>query len=187
MRSLFRTVCLVRNGFDAWCAACGRIWNALMSIAIYIPQLWIGWIWCVTLIHRVNIHSWLHVWWMQTYVVSLWGNTSIKIVLLMQSIRFVCKFNMRGDFYPHPGVRIPPAWTNSFYVFTCHWWSCVLYISVTDGVCTGKCFLTEIYSDTQLMQKYRDISLKGGLLTPCYPNYTGLVDEIGIPKRKLFA
>ena len=119
--------------------------------------------------------------------VSLWGNTSITIVLLMQSIRFVCKFNMRGDFYPHPGVRSPPEWTNSFYVFTCHCWSCVLYISVTDGVCTGKCFLTEIYSDTQLMQKYRDISLKGGLLTPCYPNYTGLVDEIGIPKRKLFA
>ena len=82
----------------------------------------------------------------------------------MQSIRFVCKFNMRGAFYPHPGVRSPPAWTNSFYVFTCHCWSCVLYISVTDGVCTGKCFLTEIYSNTQLMQKYRDISLKGGFL-----------------------
>ena len=82
----------------------------------------------------------------------------------LQSIRFVCKFNMRGAFYPHPGVRSPPALTNSFYVFTCHCWSCVLYISVTDGVSTGKCFLTEIYSDTQLMQTYRDISLKGGFL-----------------------
>ena len=36
--SLFQTVGLglVRNGFDAWCAACGRMWNALMAIAIYI-------------------------------------------------------------------------------------------------------------------------------------------------------
>ena len=48
-----------------------------------------------------------------------------------------------------------------FYVFSCHCGSCVLYLSVTDGVCTGQCFLTEICSDTLLMQKYRDISLKG--------------------------
>ena len=26
----------------------------------------------------------------------------------MQSIGFVCKFNMRGAFYPYPGVRSPP-------------------------------------------------------------------------------
>ena len=131
---------------------------------LYIPQLWIGWRRCVSLIPRVNIHSWLHVWWMQTYAVSLWGNTSIEIVLLMQSIRFVYKFNMRGAFYPHSGVRSPPAWTNYFYVFSCYCWFCVLYLSVTDGVCTGQCFLTEICSDTQLMQKYRDISLRGGFL-----------------------
>ena len=41
----------------------------------------------------------------------------------------------------------------------------VLDLSVTDVVCTGQCFLTEICSDTQLMQqKYRDIPLKGGFL-----------------------
>ena len=35
-------------------------------------------------------------------------------------------------------------------------------------------FCTEIYSDTQLMQKYRDISLKGGFL----PHATLLVDSM---------
>ena len=33
-------------------------------------------------------------------------------------------------------------------------------------MCTGKCFLAEICSDTQLMQTYRDISLKGGASYP---------------------
>ena len=83
--------------------------------------------------------------------VSLRGNTCIAVF---------CKFNMTGA----SGVRSPPAWTNYFYVFSCHSWSCVLYISVTDGVCTGQCFLTEICSDTQLMETYRDISLEGGFL-----------------------
>ena len=71
---------------------------------------------------------------------------------------------MTGASYPHPGVRSPLHEQTIFYVFSCHYWSCVLYLSVTDGVCTGQCFLTEICSDTQLMQKYRDISLKGGFL-----------------------
>ena len=30
---------------------------------------------------------------------------------------FVYKFNMREAFYPHSGVRNPPAWTNYFLMF----------------------------------------------------------------------
>ena len=91
--------------------------------------------------------------------VSLRGSTYVNAI---PSI--VCKFNMTWASYPHPGVRSPPALTNYFYVFSCHCWSCVLYLSVTDVVCTGQCFLSAICSDTQLMQKYRDISLKAGFL-----------------------
>ena len=92
----------------------------------------------------------------------------------MQSLRVFCKFNMTGASYPHTGVRSPPTWTNYFYVLSCHCWSCVLYLSGTDVVCKGQCFLTEICSDTQLMQKYRDISLKGGFL----PHATLLIARI---------
>ena len=35
----------------------------------------------------------------------------------MQSIRFVCKFNVRGAFYPHPGVRSPPCMDKLFLGF----------------------------------------------------------------------
>ena len=89
-----------------------------------------------------------------------------------------CKFNMTGASYPHPGVRSPPpARTNYFLCLQLSLSAlCTIYSSVTDGVCTGQCFLTEICSDTQLMQKYRDMSLQRGFL----PHATLMINVLRI-------
>ena len=96
--------------------------------------------------------------------VSLRGNTCITIVLLMHTLRLFFKFNMTKAFHSHPGIK-SPLHGQTIVMFLVFIVDSVYCMSVIYRVCTGQCFLTEICSDTQLMQKYRDISF-----TPCYPS-----------------
>ena len=82
----------------------------------------------------------------------------------MQSIRFVCKFNVRGAFYPHPGVRSPLHGQTLFMFLLVIVGPVYCIFQLQMEFAQENVFCTEIYSDTQLMQKYRDISLKGGFL-----------------------